>query len=287
MKTLLLIIAAISIGLVHAQTSAWDLRSECNRDYLKPCLLKPEVTNPMNYKPLVNSPWVLKPIETTGRASQVKSDKEKIIKKLMDHLSKIIDLKGKVTIFLEENRETYGSYISLKEQKELLSKRIPLLEDRRNLIVNKFNTDLTRISPELSNRKIRKIIESLQVQRDEDLERIDLDLIPSKQTLNEVERDYFSVLAIWAPYKEHLNHLEDLEDNLMKSLNALRVLDSEIDSPANSSSIATIATFDFSGLANLGSQLATRTGYNDDGSVNIEWLEPLKRNVETRRTNKD
>ncbi|MCR9204222.1 MAG: hypothetical protein NXH75_06580, partial [Halobacteriovoraceae bacterium] len=151
--------------------------------------------------------------------------KQTIITKIMDHLSNIIDLKGKVTTFLEENRETYGRYTSLKEQKVLLEDRILRLEADRKELNSEAQKSFASISPGHSNRKIRKIIDAIQEQLNRDLSRIDKTLNPSKDKRIQVEDEYFEVYSRWAPYQEYLSQLENLETNLIKSLKTLKEIE--------------------------------------------------------------
>ncbi|MEC7275697.1 MAG: hypothetical protein VXV96_05195 [Bdellovibrionota bacterium] len=194
---------------------------------------------------------------------------EIIINKIMDNLARIIDLKGKVTTYLEENRETYGRYISLKEQKTLLSSRVLRLEEKREKLKSEAQANIARIDSGHSNRKIRKIIEAINASLNSEVYRIDKDLNPAKAQKLDVENEYFEVLSRWAPYKEYLKQLEHLEQNLLKSLAALKEVEEDQSTPSSSSRT-------FRELNDFTRVVTIPTGFDESGLVNTNWLEKLK-----------
>ncbi len=204
---------------------------------------------------------------TTIEPNQAK--KQAIIIKIMDHLSSIIDFKGQVTTFLEENREIYGQYASLKEQKVLLESRILRLERERKEVKSEAQRNTALISSDHGNREIQRIIDAIKEQLNEDLARIDQTLNRSKEKRIQVEDDYFEVYSQWAPFQEYLLQLENLEANLMKSLKTLKEIES---APSSSNNSGTY----YGRINDFSDIITTPTGYNDNGTVNIDWYKKLK-----------
>ncbi len=203
-------------------------------------------------------------------ATQIK--KEAIIKQIMGHLAHIIDLKGRVTTFLEDNREVYGRYVSLTEQKELFASRVKRLEVERKSAMDDVRDKIASIGPEHGTWKTKRMINALEEQLSSQLSYIDKDLSPSKDRLRKIEDEYFDVLSQWSPYQEYLSQLENLESNLMKSLKTLKEVEA-----ASRTTTSNNTGSSYGNLADLSSRITKPINIRNNGSINNDWLINLRK----------
>ncbi len=167
--------------------------------------------------------------------------KKEIVETLLGQLKEIMELKFKLSDYLEENREVYGQYSALGVRKEELAMSISRYETQRAEVITKYNLAVKSLNPEHRRTILKRILEQLKVDKEQDLGRIDRELHMLYNERSEVDSRFVEVSTIWSPYQEYLGQIQDLERSLLETLEVLRKV--EVIEEETKSSVDYLATY--------------------------------------------
>lgn len=156
-----------------------------------------------------------------NKSNELDQTQNEIVATVMTYIKKIIDIKFQMTTYLQENKEIYGRYESLRVQKAELDLRMDAhLEERKELLAH-YDREVKLIDTDLSESERKRIYKNLIKQRKAALKSVDSKISELSHTKRKVDPKYFDALAQWSPYKEYLTQLENLEKSLLASLKIL------------------------------------------------------------------
>jgi len=148
-------------------------------------------------------------------------DHNHIILNIMTYFKKIIDIKFKTTTYLEENKEIYGRYESLREKKEYLITEGTTLYAERISILDYYKLEIEQINPNLSQKRYTKLHKRILKQRRRDLKKIERKITRNDGQKEKMLSHFLDALAAWSPYQNYLEQLEKLELSLEKTVTSL------------------------------------------------------------------
>lgn len=140
-------------------------------------------------------------------------------------MARIIAAKIDVIDLKETHKEIYGEYISAKSEKELSETELSTLDSRIAERTSQFSLDLATIDPTSINpAEYQSLLAEMRVELRNDLKSLSLERVQAVQKDNKAQIRYLAALRPWAPHKERLIELEQIDASLSGSFSALQSL---------------------------------------------------------------
>ena len=149
-----------------------------------------------------------------------------IIKKSMEYIQKILDLKFEAAEFIKKNKKVYGIFAAALEARKQLQDEIENNKSDRKSVMKDYHSAIKEINPSLPSKIIERIFKELTKQKDSDIKRINKLSRTLLRDQDEVDRSYFKALKVWGPFQKHLDWLSEIEKSLLDSLKKLKEIES-------------------------------------------------------------